>query len=96
MISKARVLTSDDVDRLIEEEKGRNAEESSKAARRAYEEGRNLPEEVAGHSHAVLNPGEANQPWGSHSMVFRCNAQPVGDGVIGLPEWNGRLEVFGG
>jgi DDE superfamily endonuclease/Tc5 transposase-like DNA-binding protein len=96
-ISKARVLTQDDVDRLIEEEEGRNAEVSEKTARRAYVEGQDLPEdEVAGYSHAVLNPGEANQLWASQAMVFRCNAQPVGDGDIGLPAWNGRSAVFGG
>jgi DDE superfamily endonuclease/Tc5 transposase DNA-binding domain len=97
VISKARVLTQEDVDRLKEEEEERNAEESEKVARRAYEDGSDLPEEgVALCSHAVLNPGEANKPWASQSHVFRSDAQLVTDGVVGLPEWNGRLKMFGG
>ena len=63
----------------MEEEEDHNAEESSKTARRAYEEGRNLrEEEVAGYSHAALNLGEANKLWDSQAMVFRYNMQPVG------------------
>jgi hypothetical protein len=29
-------------------------------------------------------------------MVFRYDAQPIEDGDIGVPEWNGRLKAFGG
>jgi hypothetical protein len=96
VISKARALTQEDVDLLKEEEEERNAEESEKVARRPYEEGSDLPEGVALCSHAVLNPREANKPWAPQSHVFRSDAQLVTDGVVGLPEWNGRLKTFGG
>ena len=93
MISKARVLTQEDVDRLKEEEEERNSEEPEKVARRAYEDGSDLPEEgVALCSHAVLNPGEANKPWVSQSYVFRSDAQLVTDGVVGLPGVERSLE----
>ena len=97
LLSKARVLTQEDVDRLKEEEGDRLRVEAERVANRAYEEGAERPEEdTATYTHAVLNPGEARFPWAQQAHVFRCNVQPVGDGDIGLAAWNGRLKLMGG
>ncbi|OCK94494.1 uncharacterized protein K441DRAFT_659779 [Cenococcum geophilum 1.58] len=96
LLSKGRVLTQEDVDRLKAEDLEKQELAAQKLAQKEYEEGTSLPElSVALYTRSVLNPGERNQDWAAFAHVFWCNAQPVedfGDKLI----WKGASEECGG
>ena len=96
LLSKGRVLTQEDVDRLKAEDLEKQELAAQKLAQKEYEEGTSLPElSVALYTRSVLNPGEHNQDWATFAHVFRCNPQPAedfGDKLI----WKGASEECGG
>ena len=97
LLSKGRVLTQDDVDRLKAEDLEQQELATQKLAQKEYEEGISLPElNVALYTKAVLNPGEYNQDWASFTHVFRCNPQPVNTHFDSVLIWKGASEECGG
>jgi len=62
LLSKGRVLTQEDVDRLKAEDLEKQELATQKLAQKEYKEGASLPElNVALYTRSVLNPSECNQ-----------------------------------
>ena len=96
LLSKGRVLTQEDVDRLKAEDLEKQELAAQKLAQKEYKKGTSLPElGVALYTRSILNPSECNQDQATFAHVFWCNPQPIedfGDKLI----WKGASEECGG
>jgi len=80
LLSKGRVLTQEDVNRLKAEDLEKQELAAQKLAQKEYKEGTSLLElSVALYTRSVLNPNKRNQDWATLIYVFQCNPQPVED-----------------
>ena len=96
LLSKGRVLSQEDVDRLKSEDLQKQEASAWKLTEKEYEEGTTLLElDVTTSSRAVLNPGEYNQDWAHLSYIFRCDPQPANEWINGSLIWKGTSQECG-
>jgi len=74
LLSKGRVLTQEDVNKLKAEDLEKQELAAQKLAQKEYKEGTSLLElGVALYTRSILNPSKYNQDWATFAHVFWCN-----------------------